>query len=134
MSKVKPQSIPIAERKKVIGEFFGLVNNLKTKQEIIDLFIGLLTPSEALMLARRLQIANAIIAEKTFKEIRGDVGVGYGTIATVDKWLYQRSEAYKKVLIKRWPKKNSKNAKVEYYTSELDKYPQHRLLKKLLGL
>lgn len=136
MAKVKPANISIEERRRVIGNFFDLISNLRTKQEIIDLFVGLLTPSESLMLARRLQIANHIIDGDTFDEIRRKVGVGFGTIAKVERWLYKRDEAYKKVMIKRWTdnKKMHINKKSKYGRSALDRYPQHRFLKDLLGL
>jgi len=136
VAKVKPANISIEERRRVIGNFFDLISNLRTKQEIIDLFVGLLTPSESLMLARRLQIANHIIDGDTFDEIRRKVGVGFGTIAKVERWLYKRDEAYKKVMIKRWTdnKKMHINKKSKYGRSALDRYPQHRFLKDLLGL
>ena len=136
MAKVKPKNIPIEERRKIIGDFFGLISNLKTKQEIIDLFVGLLTPSESLMLARRLQIAKCIIEGDTFDDIRQKVGVGFGTISKVDIWLHERDEAYKRVIIRRWSKeKNSqKKNKSGYDRNLLDRYPQHRFLKGLLGL
>ena len=134
MAKIKPYSVPVEERRRIIGDFFGLVSNLRTKQEIIDLFVGLLTPSEALMLGRRLQVAKAILDEKTFEEIRKEIGVSFETIAKVEKWLYGRGEAYKKVLSKRWPGSRAKNKSYRYSESMLDKYPQHRFFKKMLGL
>ena len=134
MAKIKPYSVPIKERRRIIGDFFGLVSNLKTKQEIIDLFVGLLTPSEALMQGRRLQVAKAILSKKTFEEIRKETGVSFETIAKVEKWLYERDEAYKKVLSRRWPSGRAKKGGMQYNSSELDKYPQHRFLKKMLGL
>jgi len=135
MAKVKPYSVPIEERRKIIGNFFGLISNLKTKQEIIDLFVGLLTPSESLMLARRLQVAKKILDGKGFEEIRKEVGVGFETIAKVERWLYKRDEAYKKVLSKRWPKEKKLDKKSsQYHENLLDRYPQHRFLKELLGL
>ncbi len=136
MAKVKPKNIPIEKRRKIIGDFFGLISNLRTKREIIDLFVGLLTPSESLMLARRLQVAKCIIDGDTFDDIRQKIGVGFGTISKVDRWLHERDEAYKKVIIKRWPKEKGgrKEGGTRYNESLLDRYPQYRFLKDLLSL
>ena len=135
MAKVKPYSVPLGERREIIGDFFELISSLKTKQEVIDLFIGLLTPSESLMLARRLKIAKLILAGKNFEEIRKDMGVSFETISKVERWLHERNGAYKKVLEKRFKKKNKSGMnKKLHYKELLDKYPEHRLFKELLGL
>jgi TrpR-related protein YerC/YecD len=136
MARIKPYSIPIKERREIIGDFFALISNLKTKQEIIDLFVGLLTPGESLMLARRLKVAKLILDDKKYEEIRKEMGVGFETISKVERWLYERDEAYKNVIIKRWKKegKNNKNINKNRNYTGLNRYPQHRFLKELLGL
>ncbi len=143
MAKVKVYSIPKQERYQLVGEFFDIITELKTKQEIIDFFIGLLTPSEALMLARRIQVAKSLTREQNFREIIEDLHVSPRTVSTVYYWLHEKDGAYKKI-IKRYLKKakvsvapSSAGRKISpypYRTSDLDKYPQHRLMKKILGL
>ncbi|NLC31436.1 MAG: hypothetical protein GX765_05305, partial [Candidatus Moranbacteria bacterium] len=55
MGKVQTKNIDKNERYKIIGDFYEIVTNLRTKNEVIGFFMGLLTPSEALMFARRIQ-------------------------------------------------------------------------------
>jgi TrpR-related protein YerC/YecD len=138
MSKIKFYSVPKKERYQLIGEFFDIVYSLRTKREIIDFFVGLLTTSESIMVARRIQVAKFIIQGEKYDEIRKRLGVGYQTIYNVNRWLHERDDAYLKVLNKQFDlsKKKVRNKKVRTYNEQslLDRYPQHRLMKKLLGL
>ncbi|HFC76791.1 MAG TPA: hypothetical protein ENJ27_01025 [Candidatus Moranbacteria bacterium] len=141
MVKVNIYSISKKERFQVVGEFFDVVAELNGKQDVIDFFIGLLTPSEALMLARRIQIAKLIMEDNNYEEIRMRLGVGLRTIQSVHKWLHKREGAYKKIMEKYLEKVKKENemekrkAKRYYtYTGLLNRYPQHRFLKDLLGL
>lgn len=137
MAKIKPYKISKKERQQIIGEFFDVVVKLKTKKEVIDFFVGTMTPSEALMFARRMQIAKLILKEGTYDSIRKELGVGYSTINQVDKWLLKRDESYRKVLEKYLPNdlnRKRKNPAHEGIKKKLDRYPGHKLAKQLLGL
>ena len=134
MAKVKVYSIPKKERYQLIGEFFDIVAQLKTKQEIIDFFIGVLTPSESLMMARRIQVAKLLVEDESYAKVKEKMKVSPKTIQNVYHWLNERDEAYKKLILKYLKTSKKKKKRVTYYESELDKYPQHRLMKKILGL
>jgi len=141
MPKVKVHAIPKEERYRIVGEFFDSVSQLKTKQEIIDFFVGLLTSSESLMLARRIQIAKLLIEEKGYEEIRRELKNSYQTITRIERWLHERDGAYKKILKKNFTKidkentKKAKKAEGQYtYESLLDRYPGHRFMKEILGM
>ena len=133
MSKIKVNSISPKERYKIIGEFLEIVTQLKNRNEVSDFLIGLLTPSESLMLARRIQIAKLIIQGKSYESIRRELGVSYQTINSVEKWLSE--EKYREILERRFKDKDSDRSYNKYSRRGLlDKYPQHRFLKDLLGL
>ncbi|RTZ69010.1 MAG: hypothetical protein DSZ21_00690 [Tenericutes bacterium] len=134
MAKVKVYSIPKQERYQMVGEFFDIVAQLKTKQDIIDFFIGVLTPSESLMIARRIQIAKLLTKGDNYRRVQNELKVSPKTIQSVYHWLNERDEAYKKLMLKYLKTSKKKKQKIIYYESELDKYPQHRLMKKILGL
>ena len=134
MAKVKVYSIPKEERYQMVGEFFDIVAQLKTKQEVIDFFIGVLTSSESLMIARRIQIAKLLAKDESYKKVREEMNVSPRTIQNVYHWLNERDEAYKKLMLKYLKKSKKNKRQIRYYESELDKYPQHRLMKKILGL
>ncbi len=137
MAKVKVYSISKEERYQLVGEFFEIVSQLKNKQEVIDFFVGILFSSESLMIARRIQIAKLIVEGYNYREIKERLKVSSQTIGMVYKWLHERDEAYK-VIIKKYLKKVAKQKKNNslpvYNESELDKYPQYKLMKKMLGL
>ncbi len=141
MAKVKVSSIPKQERMELVGDLFDVVYGLKTKTDTIDFLIGLLTPSESLMLARRIQVAKQLLEGKTYDEIRKNMKVSYNTINGIEHWMNARDNAYRKVLAN-WVKRKNKRIKekervvdkYQQYAGLLDKYPQHRFLKKLLGL
>lgn len=138
MGKVQTKNIDKNERYKIIGDFYEIVTNLRTKNEVIGFFMGLLTPSEALMFARRIQIAKMLLDDKSYDEIRKELKVGLSTVASVSTWLYGENDAFRKKIEEH---KNSKskigksgdNYK-KNYGSLLNKYPQHRILRDLLGL
>ncbi len=140
MAKVKVSSIPKQERMELVGDLFDIVYGLKTKTDTIDFLIGLLTPSESLMLARRIQVAKQLIEGKTYDEIRKNMKVSYNTINGIEHWMNARDNAYRRVLANWMKRKNQRIRKKEgradkyEYTGLLDKYPQHRFLKRLLGL
>lgn len=138
MGKVQTKNIDKNERYKIIGDFYEIVTNLRTKNEVIGFFMGLLTPSEALMFARRIQIAKMLLDDKSYDEIRKELKVGLSTVASVSNWLYGENDAFRKKIEEH---KNSKNDADENgddyeknYGSLLNKYPQHRILRDLLGL
>lgn len=134
MPKVKINSISQSERMRLIGKFFDVIYGLKTKKETVDLLIGLLTPSESLMLARRIEVARYLLEEKTYDEIRKKLKVSYQTISIIEGWLNAREGAYRKVLKNKIKNMNKKISSQEYNSRNLlDRYPQHRFLKDLLG-
>jgi len=134
MSKVQIQLVDEKERYQIVGEFFEIATNLKTKKEIIDFFIGILTASEILMVARRIQIAEMILKENSYDQIRAKLKVSYQTIAKVQSWLYEGREEMGKQIEAQMKRKLKTNGRkeLEHYESLLDKYAHHRMLKNLL--
>lgn len=132
MPKVKVYSINKDERYRVIGEFFELIVNLRTKKEVIDFLIGLFTASETLMIARRVQIARMLAEDRSYEDIRKKLKVSYNTIATVERWL--QSEEKHDFIIKKLRELRGglKTGGKKYQGDLLDKYAKHRFLKDLL--
>jgi uncharacterized protein YerC len=134
MAKVKTHLINPRERYEIVGEFFEIITNLKTKKDVIDFLLGLITSSELLMIARRIQIAKRLLDEKVYEDIRKEMKVSYQTIAKVYGWLYSGKEKYISEMFKKI-EKNKKGATDgrKHYESLLGKYPQHRFFKELFG-
>lgn len=139
MAKVQTHRIDKKERYEMIGDFYDIVTNLKTKNDVIGFFMGLLTPSEALMFARRIQIATMLLEDKSYADIQKKLKVGTSTIATVHQWLHSDNEQFKKHITAHIQKKQNSNKKprknsIQSHNSFLDKYPQHKMWKNLFGL
>lgn len=137
MSKVRTNQISSSEKNIIIGEFFDLITNLKTRNEIIDFFIGLLSPSEILMLSRRIQIAKQIIDGKSYEDIRHNLKVGFSTIYKTDRWLNGDDEKYgewiKKMISKLKIRAKNNISNKPHTPGLLDKYAHHKLLKNILS-
>lgn len=132
MSKVKPHLINKNEKYKIIGNFFEIISGLKSKNEIIDFFLGLLSASETLMIARRIQIAQMLISGDSYENIRKKLKVSNQTITKTDQWLHSGDEKYDIWLAKQLRKKVKISSK-ENKGSMLNKYAHHRFLKNLLS-
>lgn len=133
MSKVKVYEIDEKEKYQSVGCLLNAISEIKTKKEIIDFFLGMLTPSESLMMGRRIQIAKMIIDEESADAIRKKLKVSFQTITKTEHWLKGRGEEHYNWIsdcIRRSFKIKENKVFEEY--SLLDKYPEYRLLKKML--
>ncbi|NCU42182.1 MAG: hypothetical protein EOM19_05720 [Candidatus Moranbacteria bacterium] len=135
MAKVRVNDVSPDERYKQVGEFLECVQNLKQKNEIINFFVGLLTPSELLMVARRIYIGRRLLEKATYDEIRDEIGVGYTTIANIERWLYkgdakQQVQRAKKIVSGKKVLERMRDKNIS--TSPLDKYAYHRFTKEIL--
>ncbi|KKP70464.1 MAG: TrpR family protein YerC/YecD [Candidatus Moranbacteria bacterium GW2011_GWE2_35_2-] len=133
MSKVKPHTIDPKEKFQAIDSLFDVILKLKTKQEIVDFFLGLFTSSESLMMARRIQIARMLLDNKSYDEIKNKLKVASQTIHATDKWLHKGDEKYTTWLKTRVSEIENKNKRKNNLTYEslLDKYSHHRFIKNL---
>jgi TrpR-related protein YerC/YecD len=132
MSKVKPHQIDPDEKVRIIENFFNIVMGLKSRKEMMDFFMGLLTVSESLMMARRIQVAEMLLENKSYEEIRKKLRVGFQIITKTDQWLNSGDATYNTWLKKQIRKgglKKASNDKGKYLT---DKYPYHRIMKEIL--
>ena len=137
MAKVKVHALSQQETQKIVGDFLHLISCLKTKQEIIGFFIGLMTPSEALMFARRIQIAKALLQEKnSYEIIRKKLKVSFQTVTKIDRWLHSGDEKRDQWLAKEILRLDDfvfeKKRKLTIGSSPLNRYPEQRLMRELL--
>jgi TrpR-related protein YerC/YecD len=132
MAKVKSHEINSKERYKIIGNFFDIIANLKSKKEVVDFFVGLLTPSESLMVARRIQIAQLLIEGEGYETIKNKLKVSFQTITKTERWLHSEDENYNNWLAKCLKIKPLKNNSEIEKENLLDRYSHHRFIKNLL--
>lgn len=98
MSRYNINQLTKVEKDKLLEKLFEAVKILKSKQDIVDFFRDLLTESEAIMLARRLQIAQMIMDDKSFYDIKTELGASFDTINSVKRFVEYGSNGYKKVI------------------------------------
>ncbi len=141
MARFQLDQISKKERYEMIGNLYEIVGKLKTKKDIMDFFMGLFTPSEALMFARRIQIAEMLLDEEiSYNEIKEELGVGDSTIANVARWIYDDNSSFRSQIEQHKKRKEArrkikeKKSQGQHYGNLLNKYPQHRILRNLFGL
>lgn len=136
MAKVNPYQIDSKKKYIVINDMFEVISGLKTKKEIVDFFLGLFTPSESLMIARRIQIAKMLLDDENYESIRKELGVGNNNIQQVDRWIHREGSEYEKMIKSKIGKLKKKKENKRYHNPEkslLDKYPYHRFIKNLFN-
>ncbi|MSU56259.1 MAG: hypothetical protein EXS51_03065 [Candidatus Taylorbacteria bacterium] len=87
MSRKRFHAINPKERARILDEFWTMIALLETKEEVKNFFKDLLSASESVMLARRIQIAKLLLAGWGYDRIEKKLGTGPTTVASVHKWL-----------------------------------------------
>ncbi len=100
MPRFDANRVPYSTQDRLFNAFCEVLLRLKTKDEIRDLLKDLLNRQERIMLVRRLQVADLLIREMTYREIQERLGVGSATIARVDRWLHFGRNGYRRALAK----------------------------------
>lgn len=134
MSKVRVYSVEKAERNRIIRELFEIIANLKNKEEVFGFMLGLFSPSESLMIGRRIQIAKLLLDDFGYDYIEKKLKVSHQTINKIEHWLNDNEERGKILLknIENNEKKRKMNNRYKGEYSLLDRYAHHRFLKDLL--
>jgi len=135
--KVKYHDLSDFEKKKFLGEFYSVIAQLKTRDEVKNFFKDLLTLSEVVMLSRRIQVAQLLLQGESHDDIRRKLKVGFGTITNVERWLKDGFGGYKEIIERYKKKYNVKKwdggGDFPYSRQWLrKKYPLHFLLSNLI--
>ena len=91
----------------------------------------LLTESERVMLGRRILVARMLLAGDTQRDIVERLGVGFGTVANVQKWLEDSMPGYEHALEgleKEYADRKDKLSPEDSLRRLKKKYPLHFLL------
>lgn len=83
-----------------LDTLYTAVSSLKSREEVKNFLRDLLTESERVMLGRRIIIAQMLLEENTYLEIKRELGVGIDTITRVHKWLEDDIDGYEKTVKK----------------------------------
>jgi len=135
MSRVKLKKIDPIARRDLLDLLWTGISQLDSRDETKAFFKDLLSESEAIMLARRIKVAQLLLANESYNEIEVKLGVSKGTIAKVHNWLnggfggYEATiTRFNRVVEKREKKIKANQAKPFSYEWMKRKYPLHFLL------
>ncbi|MBU3965246.1 hypothetical protein KKG29_03235 [Patescibacteria group bacterium] len=141
MSKVNPRALDSDSKMKYLDLLWTSIAQLETREETKHFFKDLLSESEAIMLARRIEIAKRLLEGESYDNIAADLKVGKDTIGRVQRWLTSGFGGYEKAVngfkkeVGRRFSNSSKTIKNEPYSFNWikQKYPLHFLLFNLLS-
>lgn len=80
--------------------FWETIADLKDPLKVEEFFDDLLTPTEKIMLAKRLAIAVMLIKGYDYASIRSLLKVSPGTIGSISLWLKYSGSGYRKIVEK----------------------------------
>lgn len=100
MSQISKYPISKQISNRIFEIFLNTFVNIKNKEEADEFISDLLTPTEKIMLAKRLAIAFLLEKNYDYRSIQKLIRVSTGTIASVNLSLHLGSAGYKKLISK----------------------------------
>lgn len=98
MPKVNPRTLDSKSKMKYLDLLWTSIAQLETREETKLFFKDLLSESEAIMLARRIEIAKRLLEGEPYDNITRELGVGKDTIGRVQRWLTSGFGGYEKAV------------------------------------
>jgi TrpR-related protein YerC/YecD len=141
MPRTNPKNLDPKDKMKYLDLLWTSISELKTRDEVKSFFKDLLSQTEAVMLARRIIIAQKLLAGKSYDEIVNELRTSYVTVSSVNRWLisgfggYENAiKGFEKAVDKRFNKYGKNEfSDIPYSFGWLrKKYPMHFLLFNLL--
>lgn len=100
------------EQGELLMDLCDAISSLSDSKEAAQFLKDLLSPQEAEMLAKRIKIAELLLKDWKYKEIREILKVGEGTVARVSEWLKFTGDGYR-LVIERLKEKRKERLKPE---------------------
>lgn len=100
MTQVSKYPLRKEVEKRLFELFWEVIEKLRTKEQIEKFLKDLLTPTEEIMLAKRVAIALMLLKKYDYRTIRDTLKVSLTTIGKVSLWLKYEGGGYREVLEK----------------------------------
>lgn len=100
MARKRLSKISTKEQYRILDEFWTMIALLETKDEVKGFFKDLLSATESIMLARRIQIARLLLSGVGYDVIQKRLGAAPNTVASVHRWLQGGFGGYAKAIPK----------------------------------
>lgn len=98
--KVRMRALSAKQRIEVLDTLYTAAGTVRGRDAMKLFLRDLLTPSERVMLGRRLMIARRIMRGDSTVKIASDLRVGRDTIWRVQKWLDDELKGYENAITK----------------------------------
>lgn len=133
MAKVRVYTVDKKERNRIVRELFTIIADLKNKEEVFGFLMGLFSPSESLMVGRRIQVAKLLLQDYGYDYIEKKLKVSHQTINKIEHWLNKNEERGKLILknMEREERQKQKNKDFKGDFNLLNRYAHHRFVKDL---
>ncbi len=96
--KVKPKDLSKEQTIQTLDALYTAAGSLKGRAAMKQFLRDLLTPSERIMLGRRIVIAKHLLSGKTYQDIQVELKVGSDTVWKVHRWLLDSMPGYEDAL------------------------------------
>jgi len=117
----------------MLNNFCALIAEITTKKDAANFVRDLFTPSESLMITRRIEIAKMLLCGYTYQEISKKMKVGSNTVNNVNRWLYAGFGGYLNELRNTKTKKEFRSSiSTTEWLRIKKKYPAHFLIANLI--
>lgn len=131
--KKKLNTLTKSEMIATLDALYTAASSVKGRDKVKLFLRDLLTPSERIMLGRRIIIARMLLADISYDEIGGRLQVGRATIGRVHRWLDDQFPGFEnaiKGLEKEFERRDWEHTRPELGTFAYlkKKYPLHFLL------
>ena len=108
MGKFDYRQLSARQRQALIGDLLDILYKARDRNVLGKFLLQLLTPSEAVMLARRWQVAQRLADSQSYYKISQELKIGIGTIESVDRWLSKTVGDYRQQLAKQREREKKK--------------------------
>lgn len=88
------------EKEEFLMDLCDAISSIKNSREAAQFLRDLLSPQEAEMLAKRVKIAELLLADWSYARIMDYLKVGEGTIARVSEWLKLTGDGYRLIILR----------------------------------
>ena len=113
---------------KILYQLCLAIAEIKDANEAAELLRDLLSYGESEMIAKRLKIAELLMAGHTYQDVIGKLKVSATTIARVHEWLQISGEGYQKAIKRtkgKIPKQDASGVDYENWSTLKKKFPAY---------
>jgi len=98
MPRFQPKFISGKEKERLLDNLWTMIALLESREEVENFFRDLLSKTEAIMLARRIEIAGLLLKGENYDDICEKLKTAPNTVASVHRWLQSNNKGYREAI------------------------------------